>query len=135
MRNHWLLKSDPDEYSFDDLLRDGRTVWDGVTNNLALQNLRRIKKGDDLLIYHSGDEKALVGLAQAVSDPYPDPNADDTKFVVVDIKPKKRVKRALTLAEIKQMPEFAAFPLVRLPRLSVVPVSEEWERLVELAGL
>ncbi len=134
--NYWLLKSDPDDYSYDDLAHHGKAVWDGVTNNLALQHLRKIKKGDLLLIYHTGDEKAIVGLAVAAGNPYPDPNSDNEKLTVIDIKAKKRVKRAVTLSEIKQLPEFANFPLVRLPRLSVMPVSEEeYKRLTALTGL
>ena len=134
--NYWLLKSDPDDYSYDDLAKDGKTVWDGVTNNLALQHLRKIQKGDVLLIYHTGEEKAIVGLAIAASNPYPDPNGDNEKLTVINIKAKKRVKRPVTLSDIKQMPEFADFPLVRLPRLSVMPVSEdEYKRLVQLTGL
>src|SRR5262249_47088801 len=133
--NYWLLKSDPDEYSYDDLAKDGNAVWDGVTNNLALQNLRKIKKGDLLLIYHTGDEKAIVGLAVAASNPYPDLNSDNEKLTVIDIKTKKRLKRPVPLSKIKQMPEFAEFPLVRLPRLSVMPVSEEkYNQLSELLG-
>ena len=134
--NYWLLKSDPGDYSYDDLAKDGKAVWDGVTNNLALQNLRKIKKGDLLLIYHTGDEKAIVGLAIAASNPYHDPNGDNEKLTIIDIKAKKQVKRPVTLSDIKQRPEFAEFPLVRLPRLSVMPVGEsEYKRLVELAGL
>ena len=135
MANYWLLKSDPDEYSFDDLMKDGSTVWDGVANNLALQNVRKMKKGDVVLVYHTGDEKALVGVATATSNPYPDPKADNEKTVVIDLKAKKRVKRAVTLSEIKALPEFADFQLVKLPRLSVMPVSQdEYKRLAELAG-
>jgi predicted RNA-binding protein with PUA-like domain len=135
MANYWLLKSDPEEYAFDDLIKDGSAVWDGVTNNLALQNLRKMKKGDVILVYHTGDEKALVGLATVTSNPYPDPQADTEKLVVIDIRPKKRVKRPVTLSEIKALPEFAEFQLVRLPRLSVMPVSiDEYRRLAELAG-
>ncbi|MEW6128036.1 MAG: EVE domain-containing protein [Acidobacteriota bacterium] len=134
--NYWLLKSDPEDYSFENLIKDGFAVWDGVTNNLALQNLRKIKKGDLILIYHTGDEKSLAGLAIAASHPYPDPKADNEKLAVIDLKPKKRAKRRVTLADIKAMPEFAEFQLARLPRLSVMPVSEvEYKRLVELAGL
>ena len=136
MANYWLLKSDPDEYSFDDLVKDGFAVWDGVANNLALQNIRKMKKGDVILVYHTGNEKALVGLATATSNPYPDPKADNEKIVVIDLKPKKRVKRIVTLSEIKSLPEFTEFQLVRLPRLSVMPVSvDEYKRLAELAGL
>ncbi len=133
--NYWLMKSDPEEYGFDDLMKAGIAVWDGVTNNLALQNIRKMKKGDTILVYHTGDEKALVGLATATSNPYPDPKADNEKIVVIDIKAKKRVKRPVTLSEIKALPEFAEFQLVRLPRLSVIPVSvDEYKRLAELAG-
>ena len=136
MANYWLLKSDPEDYGFDDLIKDGSAVWDGVTNNLALQNLRKVKKGDVILIYHTGAEKALVGLATATSNPYPGPKADNEKLVVIDLKPKKRVKRTVTLSEIKALPEFADFQLVKLPRLSVMPVSQdEYQRLAELAGL
>jgi predicted RNA-binding protein with PUA-like domain len=135
MANYWLLKSDPEEYGFDDLMKDGFAVWDGVANNLALQNLRKMKKGDTILIYHTGDEKALVGLATATSDPYPDPKAGNEKLAVIDLKPKKRVKRPVTLGEIKALPEFAEFQLVRMSRLSVMPVSvDEYKRLAELAG-
>src|SRR5215468_8820582 len=98
--NYWLLKSDPGDYSYDDLAKDGRTIWDGVTNNLALQNLRKIKKGDVLLIYHTGEEKAIVGLAVAASNPYSDPNGGNEKLTVIDIKAKKRVKRPVTLSDI-----------------------------------
>jgi predicted RNA-binding protein with PUA-like domain len=136
MASYWLLKSDPEDYSFDDLMKDGFAVWDGVANNLALQHLRKVKKGDVILIYHTGDEKALVGLAVAASNAYPDPKADNEKLAVIDVKPKKRAKRKVILSEIKSLPEFAEFQLVRMPRLSVMPVSEaEYQRLVELAGL
>ncbi|MBI3650155.1 MAG: EVE domain-containing protein [Acidobacteria bacterium] len=136
MANYWLLKSDPEEYGFDDLIKDGSAVWDGVTNNLALQNLRQMKKGDVILIYHTGAEKALVGLATATSNPYPDPKANNEKLVVIDLKPNKRVNRPVTLSAIKALPEFADFALVKLPRLSVMPVNpKQYQRLAELAGL
>lgn len=135
MANRWLLKTDPDNYTYDDLERDGKTVWDGVSNNLALQYLRQIKKGDVLVIYHTGNEKAVTGLAAAAGDAYTDPKEDNPKLAVIDVKPKKRVKRAITLGEIKQTKEFAEFALVRLPRLSVMPISEkEWKKLSEMAG-
>src|SRR5215813_3409690 len=135
MANRWLLKTEPTDYSYDDLERDGRAVWDGVANNLALQHLRQIKKGDALIIYHTGDEKAIVGLAEAASLPYPDPREDNDKLAVIDVKPKRRAKRPVTLAEIKAVAELASFPLVRLPRLAVLPVSEaEWQRLSKMAG-
>jgi len=132
----WLLKTEPDCYSFKDLEREGKTVWDGVTNNLALRNIRNIKKGDQVLIYHTGIEKSVAGLAEAVSPPYPDPKANDPKLVVVDVKPKKPAPKQATLGDIKQIRELASSDLVRLPRLSVVPLTEkEWDRITELAGL
>jgi predicted RNA-binding protein with PUA-like domain len=132
----WLLKTEPDCYSFKDLEREGKTVWDGVTNNLALRNIRNIKKGDQLLIYHTGNEKAVAGLAEAASPPYPDPKANDPKLVVVDVKAKKRAANPVTLGDIKQIHDMAASDLVRLPRLSVVPLTEkEWQRITKLAGL
>lgn len=136
MKNCWLLKTDPEDYTYNDLERDRKAVWDGVSNNLALQNLRKIRQGDSLLIYHTGAEKAIVGLAEAVSDPYPDPKATDQKLVVIDVKPRRRAKRLTTLGEIKQTTALASFQLVRMPRLSVVPVNEqEWSILAEMTGL
>jgi len=132
----WLLKTEPDCYSFKDLEREGKTVWDGVTNNLALRNIRNIKKGDQLLIYHTGNEKTVAGLAEAASPPYPDPNANDPKLVVVYVKPRKRAPNSVTLGDIKQVRDLAASDLVRLPRLSVVPLTEkEWNKITALAGL
>jgi len=135
MPNRWLLKTDPEDYTYDDLERDGKVVWDGVSNNMALQYMRQIKKGDLLVIYHTGSEKAVVAIAQATSNPYADPKENDPKLVVIDVRPKKRAKRAVTLGEIKQTEEFAELPLVRLPRLSVMPIGEkEWQKLSEMAG-
>lgn len=135
MANRWLLKTDPADYTYDDLEREGRAVWDGVANNLALQNMRKIRKGDALVIYHTGDEKAIVGLAAAASDAYPDPRENNDKLAVIDVQPKRRAKAVVTLAAIKAVPELASFPLVRLPRLSVMPITEaEWQRLRRMAG-
>ncbi|HXE57189.1 MAG TPA: EVE domain-containing protein [Gemmatimonadales bacterium] len=135
MPSHWILKSDPDTYAFDDLARDRRTVWDGVSNNLALKHLRAMRRGDEALIYHSGDDKALVGRARIVSDPYPDPKAGDAKRVVVDVEAAGGLARPVTLAEIKADPAFADLGLVRMPRLSVIPVpAPQWKRLLALAG-
>lgn len=134
MAQRWLLKSDPDTYSFADLERDGKTVWDGVSNNLALKHLRSIRKGDALLIYHTGAEKAVVGLAEAVSDSYPDPKQKDPRLAVVDIKAGKRLARPVGLDAAKQQASLKDFPLVRMPRLSVMPVSEsQWKTLLDLA--
>lgn len=133
MSRRWLFKTEPSEYSFADLEREKKTVWDGVTNNLALKNLREVRLGDEIMIYHSGDEKAIVGLAEAISDAYPDPHEDNEKLAVVNIKPKRRLARPLTLAEIKTVEALRDFDLVRLPRLSVMPVSvEQWQCISDL---
>jgi predicted RNA-binding protein with PUA-like domain len=135
MANRWLLKTEPGEYSFDDLLRDGKTVWDGVTNALALKYLRNIREGDSLLIYHTGTIRAAVGLAKAASAPYPDPERQDPKIVVVDVVPERRLKQAVTLEAVKSDRRFKDFDLVRLPRLSVMPVPEPaWAAILKMAG-
>jgi predicted RNA-binding protein with PUA-like domain len=134
MPNHWLLKTEPSTYSYADLEREGRSVWDGVANALALKHLRAVKKGDLAFIYHTGSEKQIVGIAEVVSDAYPDPKETESKLVVVDLKSRGRLKRAVTLAEIKARKEFADFELVRIGRLSVMPVSEErWQAINRLA--
>jgi predicted RNA-binding protein with PUA-like domain len=134
MPNYWILKTDTDTYSFDDLARERRAVWDGVSNALALKHIRSMAKGDQVLIYHSGDEKALVGLAHVASAPYQDPKQGDSKLVVVDIEAGKRLPRPVTLATVKADPAFAELGLVRMSRLSVIPVSEaHWKRLLALA--
>jgi len=131
----WLLKADPDSYGYDDLVRDKTTHWDGGTNNLALKHMRQMRKGDLALLYHSGKEKAVVGLASIVSDPYPDPARDDERLVVFDIKAKKRLRKPVPLAEIKADARFADFALVRMARLSVMPVPAPlWKRLLSMAG-
>jgi predicted RNA-binding protein with PUA-like domain len=134
MPNYWILKTDTDTYSFDDLAREHRAVWDGVSNALALKHIRSMAKGDQVLIYHSGDQKALIGLARVASAPYPDPKQDDRQLVVVDIEAGKRLPRPVTLAEVKADPAFAELGLVRMSRLSVIPVPEpQWKRLLALA--
>jgi predicted RNA-binding protein with PUA-like domain len=130
MPNYWLLKTEPSTYSYADLERDGKTVWDGVTNALALKHLRSMARGDMVFIYHTGDEKQIVGIAQVVSHPYPNPDENDPKFVVIDLKPQERLKRAVTLAEIKSRGDFAKFDLVRIGRLSVMPVSQAHWRTI-----
>ena len=134
MGNYWILKTDADTYAFDQLVRDRRTVWDGVSNALALKHIRSMAKGDQLLIYHSGDDKALVGLARVVSEPYPDPKATDAKLYVVDVEAGERLARPVTLAEVRADPAFADLGLVRMSRLSVIPVpAEQWKRLLAMA--
>src|SRR3954462_1870898 len=109
----WLLKTEPDSYSWDDLVRDKKATWDGVANALALKHIRTMKKGDVALIYHTGDERAAVGIAEVVSDPYPDPTAGDDKLVVVDLKPRKKLAQPVALADMKADPAFAGFDLIR----------------------
>jgi predicted RNA-binding protein with PUA-like domain len=131
----WLLKTEPDNYSYADLERDGATVWDGVGNNTALMHIRTMQPGDLALIYHTGDQRQAVGLAEITSAPYADPQAGDPKLVVVDIRPLRRLMLPVTLAAVKADPGFADFGLVRLGRLSVVPVTpEQWGKLLSMAG-
>jgi predicted RNA-binding protein with PUA-like domain len=126
----WLLKTEPSAYSFDELEAAGKTVWDGVSNPAALRNLRAMKKGDRVVVYHTGDEKAAVGLAEVVREAYPDPKAGDPRRVVVEIRALGRIRRPVTLGEIKAQAAFKDSPLVRQGRLSVVPLSgAQWTRL------
>lgn len=128
---YWLLKTDPDTYSYSDLEKEKKTVWDGVNNPLALKYLGQFKKGDQAAIYHTGAEKAVVGVAQVASDPYMDPKRKNQKLVVVDIKPRHRLKFPVCLSEIKSRKDMADFVLVKLPRLSVMPVThKQWEFLM-----
>lgn len=130
MPQYWILKTEPTDYSYDALEADGRTVWDGVKNNLALKHLRTMERGDQALIYHTGNVKALIGEAVIVSQPYADPRADDPRLVVVDIEPVSRLEREVPLAEIKADPALADLGLVRMGRLSVVPASPaQWKRV------
>ena len=132
---YWLFKSDPDTYGYDNLEKDKQTVWDGVSNPVALRNLRSIKKGDIVLIYHTGDEKALIGLAEIIREAYPDPKQKNEKLSVVDIKALRRLQKHPSLADVKARKEFADFALVRLPRLSVMPVNEaQWKLLMTMSG-
>jgi predicted RNA-binding protein with PUA-like domain len=132
---NWLLKEEPDHYSFDDLVRDRRTSWTGVRNPLAQKHLRSMRKGDRVLFYHTGSVKSVVGLAKAVSDPYVDPADRTGKLYAVDVAPVRRLKTPVPLAAFKADPFFASFALVRMPRLSVMPVTDEqWQRIEHLAG-
>jgi predicted RNA-binding protein with PUA-like domain len=132
----WLFKEEPDHYSFAELQRDGSALWDGVSNALARKNLRQVRLGDRVLYYHTGKEKAIVGEMRVVSDPQPDPNSDDPKAVVVRVQPVKRWVNPVLLECIKKDALLAGWDLVRLPRLSVLPVTrEQWQRVEELAGV
>jgi predicted RNA-binding protein with PUA-like domain len=131
---NWLFKEEPSNYSFDALVKDTRTVWSGVKNPLAQKHLHAVKRGDRIFYYHTGNEKAVVGMAKALGDAYADPKDKTGKMAVVDVGPVKKLARPVTLAEIKADKAFASFPLVRISRLSVMPVSDtEWERIEELS--
>lgn len=135
MASRWLFKTEPSAYSFEQLARDKRTVWDGVKNNLALKHLSGIKKGELILIYHTGDVKAVVGVARALSGAYPDPVKKEAKTLVVDIEPVRALFRPVSLSEMRAHAKLAKFDLLRLPRLSVMPVSEaQWKVIEEMAG-
>jgi predicted RNA-binding protein with PUA-like domain len=135
MNRFWLLKTEPDNYSYADLERDGATIWDGVANNTALMHIRTMQPGDLALIYHTGDERQAVGLAEITSAPYADPQLGDPKLVVVDLRPLRRLPQPVTLTAVKADPEFADFALVRQGRLSVVPVTPaQWAKLLGMAG-
>jgi predicted RNA-binding protein with PUA-like domain len=132
---NWLFKEEPTHYGFDMLVRDGKTQWSGVRNPLAQKHLRGVKKGDRIFYYHTGGEKQVVGIAKAVTDAYPDPDDRSGKAVVVDVAPVTKLARPVTLAEIKARKSFADFPLTRMPRLSVMPVSDrEWAEIESLAS-
>jgi predicted RNA-binding protein with PUA-like domain len=130
----WLFKEEPTHYSFNDLARDRKTAWTGVRNPLAQKNLHMVKKGDEIFYYHTGAEKAVVGIARAADQPYPDPEDPSGKHVSVEIVPVRKLTRPVALAEIKSRALFRDFPLVRLPRLSVLPVGDrEWEAILRMS--
>ena len=130
---YWLVKSDPDTYGLDDLQRDRKTLWDGVANPVAVKHIRAIAAGDSLFVYHTGAEKSVVGIARAASAGRPDPK--DAKLAVFDLEFVRRVAKPVTLAALKADPAFAAFDLVRLPRLSVMPVPAPlWKKILARAG-
>jgi predicted RNA-binding protein with PUA-like domain len=132
---NWLMKEEPSHYSFDDLVRDGRTAWTGVRNPLAQKHLRSIRKGDRIFFYHTGDQKAVIGIAKAAGAPYPDPADKDGKLYAVDVEPVKKLPSPVTLAAVKADKAFASFPLVRMARLSVMPVTDdEWARIESMAA-
>lgn len=132
----WLFKEEPNHYSFKDLQNDVVTVWDGVTNALARQNLRKVRPGDRVLYYHTGDERAIVGEMVVVDGPAPDPAGDDPKSVVVQVKAVRAWPKTVTLQQIKQDAAFAGWDLLRISRLSVLAVSaDQWKRLEKMAGL
>ncbi len=135
-RAYWLVKSEPFKYSWDDLVADGSTYWDGVRNYQARNNLRAMKVGDYALYYHSNEGKAVVGIAEVTRGAYPDPTTDDERWVVVDVAPVKPLKSPVTLAQIKADPKLAKIPLVTHSRLSVMPLEKAaFDRILELGKL
>ena len=131
----WLFKEEPEHYSYDSLTQDGKTVWSGVKNPLAQKHLRSVKKGDLVFYYHTGGEKAVVGIMKAVGDAYPDPADKAGRLYAVDVAPSKKLKRPVTLAEVKADRRFADFALARLPRLSVMPVTDaQWQAIEGLSN-
>ena len=132
---YWLVKSEPSVYSYDQLEKDGHTVWNGVRNYAARLHLRGMKKGDEVLYYHSMEELEIVGIAKVSKEAYQDPTTDDDKWVAVDLKPFKKLKKPVSLDQIKKDKRLKEMALVRISRLSVQPVTEkEWKVVMELAG-
>ena len=131
---NWLFKEEPTHYGYDAFVKDGKAVWSGVKNPVAQKHLHAVKRGDAIFYYHTGGEKAVVGVARALADAYPDPTDKTGKAAVVDIAPVKKLARPVTLAEIKADPAFKTFPLVRISRLSVMPVTDaEWKRIEKMS--
>ena len=131
---NWLFKEEPTHYGYDDFVKDGTTAWSGVKNPVAQKHLDAVKKGDRIFYYHTGNEKSIVGIAKAIGNAYPDPKDKTGRLAVVDIAPVKKLKRPVTLKEIKAEPAFKDFPLVRISRLSVMPVTDgEWSRIEQLS--
>src|SRR2546428_6606297 len=136
MPSYWIVKTEPSTYSYDDLAGQKTAVWDGVKNNLALKHLRQMKPGDRVLVYHTGDEKAVVGVAEVTSAAYPDPKQKDPKLAVVDLRAVGRLPRPVPLAEIKKDRAFADLGLLRMGALSVSPVPpDQDQRLLTLGGM
>lgn len=135
MPSYWLVKSEPAKYAFADLVRDGKTVWDGVRNNAAALHLKAMKVGDEVLYYHSQEGLAVVGVAKVVREAFPDATDPAGRFVAVELAPVRELKRAVTLAEMKATPALSALEMVRQSRLSVSPVRpEEWRTILKMSG-
>ena len=132
--NYWLAKQEPRGYNFETLKKDKKTIWDGVHNNLALKHMRVIKKGDLILFYHTGDKRQAVGIMEVTSNPYPNPNEDNKRFIVFDVKYKKSLKRPITLDEMKKQKKFQNWELIRISRLSVMPVPKHiWDTIIDIS--
>jgi predicted RNA-binding protein with PUA-like domain len=133
--NYWLVKSEPSVYSWEAFVKDGKTSWDGIRNYAARNHLQAMKKGDEVFFYHSNEGLEIVGIAKVIKEAYADPTTDEKVWVVVDLKPLKRLKKPVTLKQIKETPALKEMALVRLGRLSVQPVtSSEWQVILSMAG-
>lgn len=132
--SYWLVKTEPESYCYEDLVRLGRDRWNGVRNFTALRHLRAMRPGDRVFVYHTGKEKAIVGVAEVVSQPYPDPELGDARFPVADLAPRYRLPQPVSLKAVKADPVFADWLLVRQSRLSVMPVTAEHWRLIHQMG-
>ena len=137
MINYWLAKQEPDGprgYNFETLEKDKKTIWDGVHNNLALKHMREMKDSDLVLFYHTGNERQAIGIMEVISEPYPNPKEDDKRFIVVDVKYKKSLKRPITLHEMKKQKKFQNWELIRISRLSVMPVPKPiWDAIIDIS--
>lgn len=132
---YWLIKSEPSKYSWDQFEKDGKTFWDGIRNYAARNNLRAMKKGDEVFFYHSNEGLEIVGIAKVIKEHYQDPTTSEEAWLVVDLKPVKKLKNPVPLTEIKKDKRLAAMDLLRLGRLSVQSVKEdEWKVVMEMAG-
>jgi predicted RNA-binding protein with PUA-like domain len=132
--SYWLVKSEPFKYSWDQFVKDGQTFWDGVRNYAARNHLRTMKKGDQVLFYHSNEGLEVVGIAKVAKEAYQDPTTEETAWVVVDLKPYKKLKRPVTLQEMKKEKMLSNVPLIRIPRLSVMPLTElEFSKIIEMS--
>jgi predicted RNA-binding protein with PUA-like domain len=132
--NYWVLVTDPNEYSFRDLERDTQTVWDGVADYVSLKNLRDLDQGEQVLIFHSGDQMAFVGTARIVSDPYPNPRETDASMMVMDVEPLDPLDPPVPLLDLQDLPEFQDFDLVNEPEIEVAPITpEQWERILQMS--
>ena len=137
MVNYWLAKQEPDGprgYNFETLKKDKTTIWDGVHNNLALKHMREMKNGDLVLFYHTGVERQVVGIMQVISEPYSNPKEDNKRFLVVNVQYKKSFKRSITLTEMKKKKTFQNWELIRISRLSIMPVPKHiWNTIIDIS--
>jgi len=133
---HWLIKSEPDVYSWDQFVKDKQTRWDGIRNYAARLHLRAMKKGDELFFYHSNKGTEIIGIASVVKEAYPDPTTEDPAWFAIDVKPLKKISKPVTLDQIKKEKKLSSMALVRISRLSVQPVSdEEWQIILKMGGM